>query len=44
MTPTGLHPQVEALRRERLAADVRAVHELTAPRHVPPSSTTSSRP
>jgi acetyl esterase len=29
MTPTGLHPQVEALRRERLAAGVRAVHELT---------------
>jgi acetyl esterase len=28
-TPTGLHPQVEALRRERLAAGVRPVHELT---------------
>ena len=27
-TPTGLHPQVEALRRERLAAGVRPVHEL----------------
>jgi acetyl esterase len=30
-TPTGLHPQVEALRRERLAAGVRPVHELTVP-------------
>jgi acetyl esterase len=28
-TPTGLHPQVEALRRERLAAGVRPVHKLT---------------